>query len=89
MAARSSRRRSSRRQTVRRPKHCPFKTEGITQIDYKDVSLLRKYIGIDGKIISNRATGASALMQRKLALAIKRARYLALIPYTDHHSLEK
>ena len=68
---------------------CPFKREGIKEIDYKDVALLNKYIGSDGKIVSARVSGVSALMQRKLANAIKRARYLSLIPYTDHHSLIK
>ena len=80
-------RRPARRQAPRRPRHCPFRKEGITEIDYKDVNLLKNYIGLDGKIVSTRSTGVSSLMQRKLALAIKRARYLALVPYTDHHSL--
>lgn len=54
-------------------------------IDYKDLHVLRRYITETGKIVPSRITGASAKFQRKLALAIKRARFLALMPYTDQH----
>ena len=67
----------------RRRKFCRFKAEGIKQIDYKDVSLLRNYVTESGKIVPSRITGTSAKYQRQLATAIKRARYLALLPYTD------
>lgn len=86
---RRSKRFSSRNLLSRRRSRCPFKREGIRDIDYKDVDLLARYVNFDGKIQSSRATGVSSLMQRKLAVAIKRARYLALLPYTDQHSRMK
>ncbi|TXR53912.1 30S ribosomal protein S18 [Reinekea thalattae] len=69
----------------RRRKFCRFTAEGITEIDYKDVELLKGYITETGKIVPSRITGTSAKYQRQLATAIKRARYLALLPYTDAH----
>ncbi|MEM7100598.1 MAG: 30S ribosomal protein S18 [Pseudomonadota bacterium] len=54
-------------------------------IDYKDLDTLRQFIGETGKIVPSRITGTSAKFQRHLAKEIKRARYLALIPYTDQH----
>ncbi len=69
----------------RRRKFCRFTAEGITEIDYKDVDLLKGYITETGKIVPSRITGTSARYQRQLATAIKRARYLALLPYTDAH----
>jgi len=54
-------------------------------IDYKDLDALRQFIGETGKIVPSRITGASARFQRNLAKEIKRARYLALLPYTDQH----
>jgi len=69
----------------RRRKFCRFTAEGITEIDYKDVELLKGYITETGKIVPSRITGTSAKYQRQLATAIKRARYLALLPYTDSH----
>ncbi|TCS40160.1 30S ribosomal protein S18 [Reinekea marinisedimentorum] len=69
----------------RRRKFCRFTAEGITEIDYKDVDLLKGYITETGKIVPSRITGTSAKYQRQLATAIKRARYLALLPYTDAH----
>lgn len=54
-------------------------------IDYKDLDTLRQFIGETGKIVPSRITGASARFQRNLAKEIKRARYLALLPYTDQH----
>lgn len=68
-------------------KSCPFKKMGIQEIDYKDVDLLRKYLGNTGKIMPSRVTGVSAKYQRQLATAIKRARFLSLIAYTDKHQL--
>lgn len=67
----------------RRRRYCKFTAEGIEQIDYKDVGLLRQFVTETGKIIPARTTGTSARYQRQLALAVKRARYLALLPYTD------
>ncbi len=67
--------------------NCPLLRAGIKHVDYKDVALLLRYVGEDGKINPGRLTGVCSLMQRKLTLAIKRARVLALIPYTDQHKL--
>ncbi len=55
-------------------------------LDYKDLDLLKQFIGETGKIVPSRITGASARFQRQLAKEIKRARYLALLPYTDQHN---
>lgn len=68
----------------RRRKFCRFKAENLT-IDYKDLGTLKSYISENYKIIPSRITGTSAKYQRKLAQAIKRARFLALLPYTDNH----
>lgn len=69
----------------RRKKYCRFTAEGITEIDYKDLNLLRNYVSETGKIVPSRITGTSAKYQRQLAAAIKRARYLSLLPYCDAH----
>ena len=69
----------------RRKRYCRFTAEGIKEIDYKDLDLLGPYITETGKIVPSRITGTSARYQRQLATAIKRARYLALVPYTDQH----
>jgi small subunit ribosomal protein S18 len=69
----------------RRRKYCRFTAEGIKQIDYKDLEILKANISETGKIVPSRITGTKARYQRQLATAIKRARYLALIPYTDRH----
>lgn len=66
----------------RRKKTCPFSGEGAPAIDYKDVKLLQRYISERGKIVPSRITAVSAKKQRELARAIKRARYLALLPYS-------
>ena len=65
----------------RRKKPCPFEANPETVIDYKDVQLLRRFISPRGKILPTRITGVSAKNQRKLTIAIKRARHLALLPY--------
>lgn len=65
----------------RRKKMCPFSSEEGLLIDYKDVKMLSRYISEKGKIIPSRITAVSAKKQRELARAIKRARYLALLPY--------
>ncbi|WP_456413388.1 30S ribosomal protein S18 [Thiolapillus sp.] len=70
---------------MRRRKYCRFTVEGITEIDYKDLGLLKQYVSESGKIVPSRITGTSAKYQRQLATAIKRARFLALMPYTDSH----
>lgn len=69
----------------RRKKFCRFTAEGVTEIDYKDLATLRSYITETGKIVPSRITGTSARYQRQLAIAIKRARFLALLPYCDQH----
>ena len=69
----------------RRRKFCKFTAEGTVQIDYKDLETLKAYVSETGKIVPSRITGTKARYQRQLATAIKRARYLALLPYTDLH----
>lgn len=71
----------------RRRKYCKFTAEGIKQIDYKDLETLKAYVSETGKIVPSRITGTKARYQRQLATAIKRARFLALIPYTDSHQV--
>ncbi|MGU9978233.1 MAG: 30S ribosomal protein S18 [Candidatus Oxydemutatoraceae bacterium WSBS_2016_MAG_OTU14] len=69
----------------RRKKYCKFTREGITEIDYKDLSLLKEFVSESGKIIPSRITGTRARYQRQLTKSIKLARYLALLPYCDRH----
>ncbi|AUM13662.1 MULTISPECIES: 30S ribosomal protein S18 [Ketobacter] len=69
----------------RRRKFCRFTAEGVTEIDYKDLDTLKNYITETGKIVPSRITGTSAKYQRQLARAVKRARALALLPYSDSH----
>jgi small subunit ribosomal protein S18 len=66
-----------------RNKFCYFKENGIIDIDYKDVRLLRRFVNDQGKIMPRRITGSSAKMHRKLVRAIKRSRSIALMPYVD------
>lgn len=68
---------------VRKKKFCKFTIEKIKEIDYKDIQILKSYITESGKIVPSRITGTCAKYQRQLARAIKRARYLSLLPYTD------
>jgi len=69
----------------RRKKFCYFKTNKLNSVDYKDTSLLKKFVTENGKIVPSRITGTTARYQRMLSVAIKRARFLALLPYTDKH----
>ena len=69
----------------RRRKFCRFTAEGVKEIDYKDLDTLRNYVTETGKIVPSRITGTKTRYQRQLATAVKRARYLALLPYTDEH----
>jgi small subunit ribosomal protein S18 len=69
----------------RRKKYCYFTTNKLKEVDYKDIYLLKKFITENGKIVPSRITGTKARYQRLLATAIKRARFLALIPYSDKH----
>ena len=69
----------------KRKKFCRFTAEGVKQIDYKDIEVLKDFIQENGKIMPARITGTKARYQRQLSVAIKRARFLALVPYTDLH----
>ena len=69
----------------KRRKYCRFTAEGIKEIDYKDLDILREYVSETGKIVPSRISGTKAKYQRQLSTAVKRARYLALLPYTDRH----
>ncbi len=71
----------ARKPFFRRRKSCPFSGADAPKIDYKDVKLLQRYISERGKIVPSRITAVSAKKQRELARAIKRARFLALLPY--------
>jgi small subunit ribosomal protein S18 len=71
----------ARRPFFRRRKGCPFTGANAPKIDYKDVKLLQRYVSERGKIVPSRITAVSAKKQRELAKAIKRARFLALLPY--------
>ena len=71
----------------RRRKFCKFTAEGVKEIDYKDLNTLRQNLTENGKIVPSRITGTKSKYQRQLATAVKRARFLALIPYTDNHNV--
>ena len=73
------------RDMFKRRRYCRFTAEGIKQVDYKDVELLKDFISEKGKIIPARITGTKAKYQRQLTAAVKRARFLSLLPYTDKH----
>ena len=70
---------------TRRKKFCRFTADDVKQIDYKDLATLKGYITETGKIVPSRITGTRSFYQRQLAVAVRRARYLALLPYTDQH----
>jgi small subunit ribosomal protein S18 len=70
----------------KRKKFCRFTAEKVKQIDYKDIDVLKDFIQENGKLMPARITGTKARSQRQLSTAIKRARYLALLPYTDLHA---
>ena len=69
----------------RKKRSCQFTSKGVVEIDYKDLATLKQYISENGKIVPSRITGTRTRYQRQLAVAIKRARFLALLPYTDRH----
>lgn len=71
----------NKRHFFRRKKTCPFSLPNSPKIDYKDVKLLSKYVTERGKIVPSRISAISAIKQRELSKAIKRARFLALMPY--------
>ena len=70
---------------LRRKKFCRFTADKVVEIDYKDLDTLKQYVSETGKIIPTRITGTSARYQRQLTRAIKRARFLSLLPYSDAH----
>ena len=70
----------------RRRKFCKFTAEGVKEIEYKDIDTLKQYVTETGKIVPSRITGTKAKYQRQLATAVKRARFLALLPYSDAHN---
>jgi len=80
-------RRNQQSLLFRRKKFCRFTVAGVKHIDYKDIDLLRDFIGENGKITPARLTGTRAFFQRQLTTAIKRARFLAMLPYTDQHKV--
>ena len=69
----------------RRKRYCKFTAEGILDIDYKDISLLKGSLTENGKIVPSRISGTKPKYQRQLSIAVKRARFLALLPYCDSH----
>jgi small subunit ribosomal protein S18 len=73
------------REMYKRRRYCSFSAEGIKEVDYKDVDLLKDFITENGKLIPARITGTKSKYQRQLDTAVKRARFLALLPYTDKH----
>jgi len=73
------------REMFKRRRYCRFSAEGIKEVDYKDVDLLKDFINENGKIIPARITGTKSRYQRQLSTAVKRARFLSLLPYTDKH----
>ena len=77
--------RGGRNQLFRRRRFCRFTAEKVKEIDYKDIGVLKEFINENGKIIPARITGTKARYQRQLGIAIKRARFLALIHFTDLH----
>ncbi|MEW5904564.1 MAG: 30S ribosomal protein S18 [Pseudomonadota bacterium] len=76
---------SSSRNLFKRRKFCRFTAEKIAEVDYKDINILKEFITENGKLIPARITGTKARYQRQLSVAVKRARFLALLPYTDLH----
>ena len=76
---------SSQSRFFRRKRYCKFTAEGITEVDFKDLELLKGFVSETGKIVPSRITGTSAKYQRLLSTAVKRARFLALLPYSDQH----
>jgi len=80
-------RRNNQSLLFKRKRFCRFTVAGVEEIDYKDVDTLRDFIAENGKIIPARLTGTRAIYQRQLNTANKRARFLALVPYSDQHKI--
>jgi len=79
------RKRNTQSLSFKRKRFCRFTVAGVEEVDYKDTDTLRDFIAENGKIIPARLTGTRAIYQRQVTTAIKRARFLALMPYTDQH----
>ena len=79
------RKRNTQSLLFKRKRFCRFTVAGVEEVDYKDIDTLRDFISENGKIIPARLTGTRAIYQRQVTTAIKRARFLALMPYTDQH----
>ena len=79
------RKRNTQSLLFKRKRFCRFTVAGVEEVDYKDIDALRDFIAENGKIIPARLTGTRAIYQRQVTTAIKRARFLALMPYTDQH----
>ena len=79
------RKRNTQSLLFKRNRFCRFTVAGVEEVDYKDIDTLRDFIAENGKIIPARLTGTRAIYQRQVTTAIKRARFLALMPYTDQH----
>ncbi|MCL2830246.1 MAG: 30S ribosomal protein S18 [Betaproteobacteria bacterium] len=77
--------RPQRNSLFKRRRFCRFTAEKVEQIDYKDVDVLKDFIAENAKIMPARLTGTKSGYQRQLSVAIKRARFLALLPYSDNH----
>ena len=78
-------RRSGQSLLFKRKRFCRFTVAGVEEIDYKDIDTLRDFISENGRIVPARLTGTRAFYQRQLNTAIKRARFLAMLPYSDQH----
>ena len=81
----NKKKRPSQSALFKRKKFCRFTAEGVEAIDYKDVDTLRDFLTDQNKIMPARLTGTKSHYQRQLDTAIKRARFLALLPYSDNH----
>ena len=79
-------RRQQQNPLFKRKKFCRFTVAGVEQVDYKDTDTLKDFVQENGKIMPARLTGTRAHYQRQVDTAIKRARFLALLPYTDLHN---
>ncbi len=80
-------RRNQQSLLFKRKRFCRFTVAGVTEIDSKDLDTLRDFVGENGKITPARLTGTRAIFQRQLTTAIKRARFLAMLPYSDQHKV--
>ena len=81
----NKRKRNTQSLLFKRKRFCRFTVAGVEQVDYKDTDTLRDFIAENGRIIPARLTGTRAIYQRQVTTAIKRARFLALMQYTDQH----